>query len=245
MKCMGNKYLYDALPFLKNVDRERQEQFEHYFETAPLWLMETFQIEEVDKGVAFIRENEPADTIYFIGKGVIDATDYRIYGSVYDYMRFKKVYAFGGMEFIMDLDVYKTTLRTATKCTLVKIPRTKFEKWMYSDIRALKNEAKCVGEYLLEQERNSRVTLFLQGADRLALLLSERYVQYNKEGVLQIDEGRQSLAYATGLCVKSVNRAVKKFMEDDLVTKKGNKILIDREQYEGLKKMISSKIALE
>lgn len=245
MKCMGNQYLYDVLPFLKSVDRERQIQFENYFRTAPRWLMESFQIEEVDKGVAFIRENEPADTIYFIGKGVIDATDYRIYGSVYDYMRFKKVYAFGGMEFIMDLDVYKTTLRTATKCTLVKLSRTKFEKWMYSDIRALKYEAKCIGEYLLEQERNSRITLFLQGADRLALLLTERYVQYNREGVLQIDEGRQSLADATGLCVKSVNRAVRQFVEEDLVTKKGNKILINREQYEGLRKKISSKIALE
>lgn len=242
---MGNKNLYDALPFLKHVDRERQEQFEHYFKTAPLWLMEAFQIEELDKGVAFIRENEPADTIYFIGKGVIDATDYRVYGSVYDYMRFKKVYAFGGMEFIMDLDVYKTTLRTATKCTVVKLPRSKFEKWMYSDIRALKNEAKCVGEYLLEQERNSRITLFLQGSDRLALLLTERYEQYHKDGVLQIDEGRQSLADATGLCVKSINRSVKKFMEDDLLTQKGNKILINREQYEGLKEIISSKIDLE
>ena len=126
----------------------------------------------------------------------------------------------------------------------LKIPRAKFEKWMYSDIRALKNEAKCVGEYLLEQERNSRITLFLQGADRLALLLTERYVQYNKDGVLQIDEGRQSLADATGLCVKSINRSVKKFLDDDLVTKKGNKILIDREQYEGLREMISSKIDL-
>ena len=32
-------------------------------------------------------------------------------------MRFDKVYAMGGMEFIMDLDTYKTTLRTVTRCT--------------------------------------------------------------------------------------------------------------------------------
>lgn len=41
---MKHKPLYDALPFLKNVDRDRQEQFEDYFENAPLWLLDALQI---------------------------------------------------------------------------------------------------------------------------------------------------------------------------------------------------------
>ena len=41
--------------------------------------------------------------------------------------------AFGGMEFIMELDSYMTTLRAVTDCTLVKLPRPQFEKWMYAD----------------------------------------------------------------------------------------------------------------
>ena len=42
---------------------------------------------------------------------------------------------------------------------------------MYSDIQSLKHEAKLVGEYLLKEGRNSRLFLFMQGSDRLALLL--------------------------------------------------------------------------
>ena len=170
--------------------------------------------------------------------------DYRIYGLPYDYMQFDKVYAFGGMEFIMDLDTYKTTLRTLTDCTVVKISRVKFEKWMYADIRAMKHEAKQVGEYLLKEGRNSRLFLFLQGADRLALLLVERYERYSKNGILFLKGNRQNLADETGLCIKSISRGVKKFMEEGLISKEGNQIIVDKKQYDGLKKMVSLKIDL-
>ena len=93
---MKSKPLYDALPFLEHIDRDRQEQFENYFQSAPLWLLDAFQIEELPKGEIFIREGDVADTIFFIGKGIIEATDYRVYGTPYDFMQFDRVYAFGG-----------------------------------------------------------------------------------------------------------------------------------------------------
>ena len=241
---MKSKPLYDALPFLEHIDRDRQEQFENYFQSAPLWLLDAFQIEELPKGEIFIREGYVADTIFFIGKGIIEATDYRVYGTPYDFMQFDRVYAFGGMEFLMDLEYYMTTLHTVTDCTVVRLPREKFEKWLYSDIRALKQESKLVSEYLLKESRNSRLFLFLEGADRLALLLVERYEKYNKQGLLHVKGNRQNLADETGLCLKSVSRGVKKFQEENLITKEGNQIFINREQYEGLKKIVSQKIDL-
>ena len=79
---MGYKTLYEALPFLKDVDKDRQEQFKEYFKGAPLWLLDSFQIEEMDKNVIFVRENAPVDNIYFIGKGTIEAIDYRFHMSL-------------------------------------------------------------------------------------------------------------------------------------------------------------------
>ena len=38
---MEYKALYGEFPFLKEVGRERQEQFAEYFKSAPLWLMRT------------------------------------------------------------------------------------------------------------------------------------------------------------------------------------------------------------
>ena len=41
-----------------------------------------------------------------------------------------------------------------------------------------------------------------------------------------------------------MRKGVKKFQEEGLITKEGNQILISKEQYEGLKKIVSEKIDL-
>lgn len=240
---MENKYLVKILPFLNDIEKERREQFEAYFRTAPVWLMETFVVEELEKGTVFVQEGEPADMIFLIGKGLIKATDYRIYGINYDFTVFDKVYAFGGMEVIIGLDRYQTTLQTVTKCTVLKIPREGFKKWMDSDIIALQQESRLMGEYLLEQARDSRMLLFLQGADRVAFLLMKQYRKYAENGVVRIKSDRQELSDFTGLCVKTITRSIKKFKEKGLVTTQGSYILINYEQYSRLKNMISEILA--
>lgn len=239
---MEARYLEKAIPFLKKMESEKREQVIAYFKTAPVWLLEAFVVEEMEKGTIFVREGEPVETVFFILDGTIKATDYRFYGITFDFMRFDKVYAMGGMEIIMDLDTYRTTLQTVTKCHVLKLPKAKFEKWIKTDIEALKHEAKMVGEYLLEQGRSSRAFLFLQGADRLAMLFVQRYESYAKDGVLRMKGDRQSLSDATGLCVKTINRGVKKFSEDGMITKNGRQIVIDREQYIRLKSTIDAVI---
>ena len=94
---MGEQYLHQKCPFLKALSQEKREQFETYFRTAPDWLIDSLVVEKIKKGTTFIRENNPADTIYFIVEGLIVATDYRVLGVSYDFMQFQKMYAFGGM----------------------------------------------------------------------------------------------------------------------------------------------------
>ena len=239
---MEARYLEQVCPYLKKMNEERKQQFLTYFKTAPVWLLESFNVEEMERGTIFVREGEPVDTIFFILDGTIKATEYRFYGISFDFMRFDKVYAMGGMEIIMDLPVYRTTLQTDTKCHVLKIPKAKYEKWIKTDIVALKHEARLVGEYLLEQGRSSRAFLFLQGSDRLAMLFVQRYEKYAKNGVLSMKGDRQSLSDATGLCVKTINRAVKKFSEDAVISKNGRQIVIDQNQYLRLKSIVDSVI---
>ena len=238
---MKDNCLYQAVPFLKTIRKDRREQFESYFATAPAWVLESLTIEEMKKGTVFTREGEPADTIYFIGSGAIKATDYRIYGISYDFMTvFNKVYAYGGMEVIMGLDAYRTTLQTVTDCTVLKIPRAQFHRWMTSDIDALQIESKLIAEYLLEEARNSRAFLFLQGADRLALFLMNCYDKYVENGTLRIKVTRKELSDSTGLCLKTINRAIKKFCEGGMLTANGRDLLIDQTQYLKLKEIVST-----
>ena len=65
----------------------------------------------------------------------------------------------------------------------------------------------------------------MNGTDRLCLLLVNHYEQYQKKGVLCVKEGQKSLADKTGMCLKSINRAVKRLSEQGLIEKQGNKLL--------------------
>lgn len=242
---MRDNYLEEVFPFLKSIDRGRRDQFLAYFRNAPLWIFENFTIERLEKGRTFIREGEPVDAVYFIGDGIIKATDYRIYGISFDFMLFTNVYAYGGMEIIMGIDTYKTSLQTVTDCIVVKIPRAQFDKWMQTDIQSLRYEAKLMGEYLLEQARNVRAFLFLQGSDRLAMLLINRYEKYADKGVLRLNNDRQELSDFTGLSVKTITRSVKKLKEDGLLSRSGNYILVDRKQYESLKESLTEVLSDE
>lgn len=240
---MENKYLGKILPFLNDIEKERREQFEQYFRTAPMWLMETFVLEELEAGTIFVQEGESVNMIYFIGKGLIKATDYRIYGINYDFTMFDKVYAFGGLEVIINLDKYQTTLQTVTKCTVLRIPKDGFKKWMSTDIIALQQESRLMGEYLLEQARESRILLFLQGADRVAFLLMKRYRKYAEKGILKMKSDRQELSDFTGLCIKTISRSMKKFKENGLISTQGSYIIINYEQYCQIKTLISEILA--
>ena len=75
---MEQGYLHQVLPFLKDLKAERRKLIEDYFNSAPVWLMDSFQIIKMDKNVTFIRENTPVEMVYIIGEGTIRAVDFRI-----------------------------------------------------------------------------------------------------------------------------------------------------------------------
>ena len=148
---MGTDRLYQVLPFMWELKKDRREAIEQFFQDAPDWLLAAFRVVELDKNVVFIRENQPVDTVHIIVRGMFKITDYRVYGIAYDFMQFDGINAMGGMELIMDLDTYQATLQTITPCTSIRIPADVYARWLRTDIRALKQEAKIMGQYLYEQ----------------------------------------------------------------------------------------------
>lgn len=234
--------LDNILPNIK-IDPKRKEQLNEYFENAPAWIINCISVERMKKGRVFIREGEPVDVIYFIIDGLIKATDYRIYGIKFDFVLFSDVYAYGGMEVVLGLDKYRTSMQTVTDCIVLKIPKPQFAKWINSDFKALKHESKLMGEYLLEQARSVRAFLFLQGADRLSLLFENRYKNFAVNGVLELRNDRQELSDYTGLSVKTITRSVRKLKEEGMITKVGNSIFINQEQYNKIKESLSKILA--
>lgn len=242
---MEKKYLHQILPILEELDTEKRRQIEEYFITAPVWLMESFKIEHMDAGQVFVRENAKVDKVYIIVKGQIKATDYRVLGVAYDFMKFDGTYAMGGMEALMELNHYKTTLETITPCTMISIPYDKYKIWLETDIKALAREAKIVTSYLTEEARQGRIFLFLEGMQRLQYLLLKYYEAGNVDGICELSCTRQSLAEESGLCVKTINRSIRKLQEDGFIGKRGSHITIDEKQYRKIKAAMEKIIETE
>lgn len=78
-----------------------------------------------------------------------------------------------------------------------------------------------------------------------ACCLSITMSNIRKKGVLCVKEGQKSLADKTGMCLKSINRTVKRLSEQGLIEKQGNKLLVGKQQYEEMKALISEKTDME
>lgn len=242
---MTETQLLNRFPVLAELPSDKKAQVFAHFQTAPLWLLDEIRLIDLPKDTVFIREGQPATHVYVVASGTIKAIEYRVFGVQYDFIQFTKVYSLGGMESIMDLDTYRTTLKTVEPSVALCIPRASFEKWIDSDVVAMKYEAKLMGEYLLEQGRLAREYMFLPGPERLAKLFVRKYEKYAKNGILTIKENRQSLANETGFGTKTVNRAVKSLADGGYISKTDRAIVINKDQYESLKRLISLIIAPE
>lgn len=230
----------DKLVALKNAMRgEEKDYLNKYLLNAPMWILDSFQIVNMEKNHVFIRENSEVDMVYILVEGIVKAIDYRIFGIKYDYMRFYPVKVFGTMEILLEFERYMTTLITVTPCKMLVISKNKFEEWIKKDINALLLESKTLCAYLLEQARRERVFLFVHGIDRIILLFIEFYEQMaqNKKCILKLT--RQDIADCSGLSIKTINRSVKKMQEEGYIGREGNSIIISEKQYLKMKEYIS------
>ena len=100
---METDRLYQVLPIMRELKKERREEVEQFFQDAPDWLLDSFRVVELDKNVVFIRENQPVDTVHIIVRGMFKITDYRVYGIAYDFMQFDGINAMGGIELLIQI----------------------------------------------------------------------------------------------------------------------------------------------
>lgn len=211
---------------------EHREYMQKLMEKAPDWLFDELTIKKVKKGTIFIEEQTPIDWVYIFYKGKVQASEHRIPGTKYNYMRFHPVEAFGAMEILLDLKQYRATLETQTDCAFLQIRKERFELWLRVDINAMLIEARSMGLSLLEQARRERLWIFLQGRDRLFMLFTEIYEEtHNRGDLCKIRWTRQQLADNVGISIRTVNRAIKAMDEEGYITNRRNAILVDRPQY--------------
>lgn len=240
---MTDKALLNKFPMLKTCSKVKLAQLFEHFRTAPDWVLDSCSLELVPPNSEFIREGLPVDYIYYIVDGIIKAIDYHVYGVEYDFAIFTKNYAMGGMETLMNMGTYRTTLKTVERCMVLKLSRDNFEKWMMADSYALRYETKMMGEYLLEQCRLAREYLFLPGPERLMKVLVMKYERNSQNNILCFNATRQDLVNETGLVIKTISRAIKFLTDEGLIIRRGKRIEVNYEQYVRMKAIIEGIVA--
>lgn len=224
---------------LNGLSDDRKEYLNRYLRNAPRWFFEAMEIIYKDKNNIFVEEGRDVNFVYILLDGIVRGIDYRIFGIVYDYIWFDYVKTFGAMEILLKIGHYKTTLKTVTPCTMLKIERSKYEAWMLNDMNALHMEVEDMGISLLEQARKERVFLFLQGMDRIMYLFMDIYEKSYGDSVVIIKQTRKDISERTGLSIKTINRSIVKLEENGFISKTGPKIKITKEHYDKITKYLS------
>jgi len=237
----ANDYSELLSDLMNQLQGTSKEYLSNYLSNAPSWLLEYIQITKVKKDTIFIREETKVESIYILVEGIVKAIDYRFLGNSYDYMWFYPVISFGGMEVLLDLDQFQTTLSTMTPCTMLVISKSLFEKWVKSDINALSMEVKSMGTFLLEEVKRERIFLFMPGFDRVVYMLTQIYEQTSESNTCTIKLTHQDLADRTGLSLKTINRSLKELELSQSIGRIGNKIIVDDTQYRKMKELIEQK----
>jgi CRP/FNR family cyclic AMP-dependent transcriptional regulator len=224
------------------LNQEKQEYLKKYFSDAPDWLMDEFRVIRFPSGTTFIEEGDPADTVCLLLKGKVLAVDYRVKEMAYGFCEFQPLEVFGTMEILIGKNHFQTTLMTTKDSTLLKIGREKFEKWIRSDLNAFQMEAERISRYLVEQARNERLKVLLQGAERVYLVLLKMYEIYAVGDHCSIYMSRKGFAETTGLSERTISRILKDLEQKSYIARSGWNIIISKEQYLKMKALIADKM---
>lgn len=232
----------EAAKMIGKLDAKRREYLEGYFAKAPGWLMDSLQVVRLPKGTSFIKEGNKADCVYILVKGKVLALDCQVSEITYGFYDFEPVSVFGSMEILIDEEIFKTTLVTTKDSILLRISRSRFERWLKHDIEAFRAEVKSMGRSLVEQARKDRLYLLLSGLERVCLILSKLYEFHAVGGVFDNYISRESFAGMTGLSERTITRSLAELGKRGLITKNGWNIVITNRQYLMLKEIINDKI---
>lgn len=230
---MLNRHTDKVLNVIAALDDEKRNYLNKYLENAPISILEQIDIADMKGGTTFIYEGEEIEKIYILVEGSVKATDQYRDGVSFEYMWFKPVKVFGTMEILLDMDTYRTSLTTVTNSRFLVVARRAFEKWISHDEKALRLEAKTMGNYLLTQAKMARAFLFFEGKQRVMIFIEAILNMNGGENSIRLS--RQRIADSTGLSTRTVDRAIRELTEDGYLHCRGGRLYFSPEQRKRLK----------
>lgn len=140
----------------------------------------------------------------------------------------------GEVTILAKMPTTSVTIETLTECTVLMISRRDFEDWIARDIHFLRLVSQKVAFKLYRSSYNQGVRLFYPPnfllLDYLVKYASGQKIQPGREVVVR--KTRQELYEELGMTVKTINRTVQRLKEEEWITVRKGKMVMNWEQYE-------------
>lgn len=235
------KKIDDVWAVISSCKEKTRKYLEQYLKDAPIWILSSFRMVEMDRNTVIVRENSRFDTVYILIEGVIRAVEYCNGDYNFDYSWFGPTKVIGAMETLLGNSSYVTTMETLVPCRMMAISKVLFERWIMTDIHIYHFESRAVGQELLEQARHARAFLFMNGRQRVMAFMAFTYGEICDGKEEQLNLTRQQMADSTGLSIKTVNRVVQELFQDGYIGRRGNRITISDVQHKKMEAEIGAK----
>ncbi|HHT96742.1 MAG TPA: Crp/Fnr family transcriptional regulator [Clostridiales bacterium] len=218
------------------------EFFKIFFQHANDSFINLCNIKKIAKDIRFITVKEQIDKINILVSGRVKALEEYVTGDIYIFKSFNAPEIFGEMEAVAEIQEFRASLITETECVFVTIPTETYVKYLKNNTDILYTRMQAILKRITKNERENRVYLMLNAIDRIKLYFIHQFECSNSKNVCIIRKTRQIIADETGYSLKTINRVVKKLSQDNLITIEGQKIIINKKQYNEISKNIDEKV---
>lgn len=238
---MREKVLYQ----IAKLPSELKNYLEHFFQPKSHVFLNTCKIITIRPNERFISTGEDLDKIWICISGTVKVMEEFESGETYIFTQFSAPEIFGEMEALAQISKYRASLVTVTESVFIIGSVKEYIQWLKEDVDILYERTQYLLKRVMDEGRNNRAYLLLSGMERIKLYIIERCSHCQREEVCVIQRTRQQIADETGYSVKTVNRVIKKLNEQKLLTVKGQRILVTKQQYERLVEGIDEKVKYE
>ncbi|MGL5329635.1 MAG: Crp/Fnr family transcriptional regulator [Peptostreptococcaceae bacterium] len=154
-------------------------------------------------------------------------------GFVYSFAEVNSIAYIGVMEVMANKDIYSSTLQTITDCTMLKISKNDFEKWIIEDQILTLNILKFVSSSMYKQSLNTGEVLAYPAIHSLISYLISVYESEDND-IVYIKKTREEIGSILGFSIRTINRNIKELKEEELITVNRKTISISEIQFDKL-----------
>ncbi len=198
----------------------------------PDWVLVQSRIIRVERGEALLNSGDLLRYVYIVRRGRVIICSISESGRESKVVMVPEGGVVGEMEAIAEVDGVVYSARAFEESELLRVPKESFLRWVHGDFRACWGLTQMLAEKLYAASlQSSQYT----GSDAM-----ERFVaQLFQLGTGRINYTRQELAEACSVSLRTINRCVRRLLEEGAITLSRGKIEISQSQHEALERRMN------